>query len=107
MKTLIQAFLMKIERITELKHKNLLANSIFLVGKLMKLFQILNIYSIQYFLKERQHKDFKMKTEKFHISCEKTCDHILICETDTFLFPVKVFASRFSQLYRALLVGHN
>ena len=47
------------------------------------------------------------KYEIFHISCEETCDHILICETDTFLFPVKVFASRFSQLYRALLVGHN
>ena len=41
-KTFIQAFLMEIERISEIKHKNLLASSIFLVGKLMTVFQILN-----------------------------------------------------------------
>ena len=33
---------MEIERISELKHENLFANSIFLVGKLMKVFQMLN-----------------------------------------------------------------
>ena len=47
-------------------------------------------------MKERQYKDFQMRNiKKIHISYEKPCDHILICEINIFVFPVKEFVSRF------------
>ena len=46
-----------------LKHENLWANSILLVGKLMKTFQIY-LHAIWHFTKERQHKDFQMGNMK-------------------------------------------
>ena len=58
---------------------NLWANSIFLVGKLTQVFQMLD--STQYFMKERLHKCFQITNMKnFHVSY----DHVGIC--DRFFF---------------------
>ena len=116
MKTLIQAFLMKIERITELKHKNLLANSIFLVGNLMKVFQILNRqysvfpegkraqrflnenWKIPYFMWENLWPYFDMWNRHFLISCQSICLQIFItlpCTTSWTQFSDFTFTFHF------------
>ena len=96
-KTVIQAFLMEIYRISELKHENLWENSTFLVGEWMHFFQMWSRqYSIfhegktaQRFSNEKYEKIpylmweilwpyFDMWNRHFHISCQRICILIFI-----------------------------
>ena len=70
-------FNMSCRKINEKKSNLNRHYTVFLEGKIAQRFQMRNM-------------------KKFHISCEKTCDHVLICEINIFLFPVKEYVSRFS-----------
>ena len=103
-------------RIPELKHENLLANSIFLVGNLMKVFQILNRqysifpegkteqrflnknWNIPYFMWGNLWPHFDMWNRHFLISCQSICLQIFItlpCTTSWTQFSDFTFTFHF------------